>query len=154
VRTINASVGQSYENCGSIVQQLVDADYACRHVITDTVPFVHLDQTLSLELTQQPGAGYLEYPGNPVRWRSETAPAMLSPQQVVQFGGASCTGKSHPITSPDAMTLHPITSPDAMTSHHIISPDATTSHHLTSPDAMPSHHRITCYDVPFWRMSH
>jgi hypothetical protein len=45
---------------------------------------------------------------------------MLSPQQVVQFGGASCTGKSHHITSPDAMPSHRITSSDAMSSHHRI----------------------------------
>ena len=31
-------------------------------------------------------------PGQAVNWKSETAPAMLSPEQVVQYGGASCTG--------------------------------------------------------------
>jgi hypothetical protein len=31
-------------------------------------------------------------PGNPIRWRSEMSPAMLSPEQVVIYDGASCTG--------------------------------------------------------------
>lgn len=68
---------------------------ATMHTITKTLPHAYLDHAVGVEVlanATNPNPSFMSRPGSTVKWRSETAPAMLSPEQVVQYGGASCTG--------------------------------------------------------------
>lgn len=71
-------------------RRLLDAPNAtaAMHLLAAAIPFMELEgsQGYGFESTPVP------VPGNAIKWRSETAPAMLSTKQVVEFNGGSCTG--------------------------------------------------------------
>jgi len=61
---------------------------AAMHTLVRLLPFLMIDGHSTFATPQAD----VVVSGNTVNWKSESSPAMLSPEQVVEYGGASCTG--------------------------------------------------------------
>eukprot|EP00698_Gefionella_okellyi_P005099 TRINITY_DN14681_c0_g1_i1.p1 TRINITY_DN14681_c0_g1~~TRINITY_DN14681_c0_g1_i1.p1 ORF type:complete len:413 (-),score=53.46 TRINITY_DN14681_c0_g1_i1:58-1296(-) len=60
---------------------------AAVHILAAEIPRSEFSSLMMTDTSQTP----ILHGGNPVTWHSSTAPAYISPQQVVEYGG-SCTG--------------------------------------------------------------
>lgn len=62
---------------------------AAMHVLADMIPLAQPAGTLA---RLNPDGSSQIVPGAPISWRSEVSPAILSPAQVIEYLGGSCTG--------------------------------------------------------------